>query len=52
MRYVYILQSITKPDEFYTGSTGNFKERLKVHNAGCSPHTNCGMGVPSIKSAC
>ncbi len=40
MRYVYILQSITKPDEFCTGSTGNFKERLKVHNAGSSPHTS------------
>ena len=39
MMYVYLLQSIPHPDEYYTGRTENFNERLKAHNAGKSPHT-------------
>lgn len=39
MKYVYILQSIPYRDEYYTGSTDDFNERLKAHNAGKSPHT-------------
>ncbi|MHB9026985.1 MAG: GIY-YIG nuclease family protein, partial [Armatimonadota bacterium] len=39
MKYVYILQSLSHPDQYYTGSTEDFKERLKVHNAGKVPHT-------------
>ncbi|HEY3376049.1 MAG TPA: GIY-YIG nuclease family protein [Armatimonadota bacterium] len=39
MKYVYILQSLSHPGEYYTGSTDNFTERLQAHNAGKSPHT-------------
>lgn len=39
MKYVYILQSIPCPDEYYNGCTDDFTERLKAHNAGKSPHT-------------
>ena len=39
MKYVYILQSLAHPTEYYTGSTDNFHERLKANNAGKSPHT-------------
>jgi len=39
MKYVYIIQSLSKSDEYYTGGTDDFIERLKAHNAGKSPHT-------------
>jgi putative endonuclease len=38
--YVYTLESLSKPDEIYTGQTGNLKERLKQHNYGQVPHTS------------
>jgi len=37
--YVYILQSETHPDHFYTGCTSNLRDRLKRHNTGEIPHT-------------
>ena len=37
--YVYILQSETNPDRFYTGCTRNLRERLRRHNAGEVSHT-------------
>jgi len=40
MNYVYILQSLSHPDQFYTGLTGDVQARLKTHNAGQSPHTS------------
>ena len=40
VKYVYILQSLSHPDQYYTGSTADFQERLKVHNAGKVPHTS------------
>jgi putative endonuclease len=33
MFYIYVLQSL-KDENFYTGYTGNLKERVKLHNAG------------------
>jgi len=39
MHYVYILQSETFPDKFYTGQTDDLKNRLKIHNAGLSVAT-------------
>ena len=39
MYYVYILKSLTYPDQLYTGYTKNLVHRLKTHNAGGSPHT-------------
>ena len=39
MHYVYMLKSVTRPDQRYTGFTSNLKERLKDHNTGRSIHT-------------
>ena len=40
MHYVYILQSIDHPIQFYTGLCADVPARLKAHNAGQSPHTS------------
>jgi putative endonuclease len=40
MRYVYLLQSISHPDQRYIGITSDLKQRLEYHNAGRSPHTS------------
>ena len=37
--YVYILQSETEPQRFYTGFTHDLRTRLKQHNCGHIPHT-------------
>ena len=39
MNFVYILQSIAHPDQFYTGLCADVQTRLRAHNAGQSPHT-------------
>lgn len=39
MHYVYILRSITIPDQIYIGYTKNLQERLLCHNTGGSIHT-------------
>jgi predicted GIY-YIG superfamily endonuclease len=39
MRYVYILQSLSHPDQHYTGLSSDVQARLAAHNAGQSPHT-------------
>jgi putative endonuclease len=38
-RVVYILKSITAPDEYYVGVTSDLDLRLRAHNKGLSPHT-------------
>jgi predicted GIY-YIG superfamily endonuclease len=40
MKYVYLLQSISHPDQNYVGLADDLRTRLKVHNAGGSPHTS------------
>jgi len=40
MFYVYIIQSIDFPKQFYTGFSENIEERLDEHNKGKSVHTN------------
>ena len=40
MKYVYFLESMSKPGEHYIGLTNNLNQRLKEHNTGKSPHTN------------
>lgn len=40
MKYVYILQSISTPETFYTGLTDDLRERLRKHNSGAVPHTS------------
>ena len=38
--YVYILQSQTDPERFYSGHTNNLDERLKAHNQKKCKHTS------------
>ncbi|MDD3793900.1 MAG: GIY-YIG nuclease family protein [Candidatus Gracilibacteria bacterium] len=39
MYYVYIIRSLEKKDEFYTGFSENLKDRIEEHNSGKSKHT-------------
>jgi predicted GIY-YIG superfamily endonuclease len=39
MKYVYLLQSISHPEQRYVGLTSNPEKRLAAHNDGQSPHT-------------
>jgi len=39
MKYVYLLQSESHPNERYVGITSDFRTRLKQHNSSTSPHT-------------
>jgi putative endonuclease len=38
--YVYILQSETDPERFYTGLTDDLRKRLRNHNSGRVAHTS------------
>lgn len=39
MHYVYIIQSISHPEQIYVGCTQDIKQRLSDHNSSNSPHT-------------
>ena len=39
MKCVYLLQSISRPDQRYIGLTSDLDTRLKEHDAARSPHT-------------
>ena len=39
MKYVYILQSMSDREHFYSGITEDLKARLSKHNSGSVPHT-------------
>ena len=39
MWYVYIIRSLSSPEQEYTGATADLKRRLLEHNAGKSMHT-------------
>jgi predicted GIY-YIG superfamily endonuclease len=39
MWYVYIIRSLSSPDQEYTGATSDLKQRIADHNAGKSTHT-------------
>lgn len=39
MNCVYILQSLSHPEQFYSGLCKDVDARLASHNAGQSPHT-------------
>jgi len=41
-RTVYVLQSTTQPQRYYSGVTSNLELRLRAHNAGMSRHTASG----------
>ena len=38
--YVYVIASLTKPDQYYIGFTENLQDRLEHHNAGAVPSTS------------
>ncbi len=40
MHYVYLLQSLSRPDQRYIGLTGDLKGRLTRHNEGGVTHTS------------
>ncbi len=40
MKYVYLLQSVSHPDQRYVGLTSDVQKRLTAHNAGQSLHTS------------
>jgi predicted GIY-YIG superfamily endonuclease len=40
MKYVYVLESIERPDQTYVGLADDLRARLKRHNSGQSPHTS------------
>jgi predicted GIY-YIG superfamily endonuclease len=39
MRYVHLLESLSAPDRYYTGLSGDLRARLEKHNAREVPHT-------------
>ena len=40
MYYVYLIQSISHPEQKYIGLTANLEKRMSEHNSGKSIHTN------------
>ena len=40
VKYVYLIQSISVPNQRYIGMTNDLEARLHTHNAGGSPHTS------------
>lgn len=40
MKYVYLLQSLSHPNQRYVGLTNNLRQRLSIHNQGGSLHTS------------
>lgn len=39
LRFVYVLQSLVRPERHYVGLTSDVAQRLAVHNSGGSKHT-------------
>lgn len=39
MHYVYVIQSLSYPEQYYTGLTDNVESRLRDHNTGKSTYT-------------
>jgi putative endonuclease len=39
MKYVYLLESLSYPNETYVGLADDLRSRFAAHNAGRSPHT-------------
>jgi predicted GIY-YIG superfamily endonuclease len=40
VKYVYLIRSLSTPDQRYVGVTSSLEGRLQAHNAGSSPHTS------------
>jgi len=39
MKYVYLIRSVSSPQQRYVGMTGDLRARLAAHNAGRAIHT-------------
>lgn len=39
MHYVYLIKSLSHPNQIYIGNTVNLKQRLETHNSGGAIHT-------------
>jgi putative endonuclease len=39
MKYVYLLERVSHPEQSYVGLTDNLRARFDAHNSGQSPHT-------------
>jgi predicted GIY-YIG superfamily endonuclease len=39
LKYVYLIQSISNPNQKNIGTTSDIDKRILAHNAGPSPHT-------------
>ncbi len=39
MHYVYLIRSLSHPNQTYIGNTVNLNQRLETHNSGGSIHT-------------
>ena len=39
MRYVYLIRSLSHPDQRHVGITDDLKRRLQDHSSGDSPHS-------------
>ena len=48
--YVYVLQSLSFPDEHYTGQTADLAQRLKAHNAGKAHNYFCWVNNEGSKA--
>ena len=40
MKTIYVLQSLSLPNKFYTGIATDIQSRLKAHNAGRVPYSS------------
>ena len=40
VKHVYLIRSLSDPNQRYVGVTSNLEERFRTHNAGGSPHTS------------
>ena len=40
MYYVYLIRSVSEPNQIYIGATSNLKQRLTDHNSAKSAHTS------------
>ena len=40
MQTIYVLQSLSLPNKFYTGITSDVEERITEHNSGKVPHSS------------
>ena len=52
MKYVYLIRSLSVPDQRYVGATSDLEERLRTHNGGGPPHTSKYMPWELVTYVC